>query len=52
MIICSCNGKPKIQFDESSHNFGDVEQNTELIHIFTFKNTGDSTLVIKKVKPG
>lgn len=52
LFVCACTGKPKIEFDEIIHNFGDVKQNVELIHFFTFKNTGDSNLVIEKVKAG
>ena len=51
-FICSCSGKPKIEFAELKYNFGDVKQNSEIKHVFMFKNTGGSTLVIEKIKAG
>lgn len=43
-------GTPAIVFDESAHDFGDQPQNAALKHTFTFKNTGDATLKIEKVR--
>lgn len=43
-------GEPKIQFTELKHDFGTVNQNSELRHTFVFKNIGTGTLVIDKVK--
>ncbi len=43
---------PKIQFDEKQHDFGKHPQNAKLKHTFTFKNTGEDTLFIEKVKAG
>ncbi|MBN2403486.1 MAG: DUF1573 domain-containing protein [Spirochaetes bacterium] len=51
-LIISCLGKPRIEFNELIHDFGDVKQNSELSHIFLFKNTGSSTLSIDKIKAG
>ncbi len=51
-FIISCFGKPRIEFNEITYDFGQVKQNTELKHIFIFKNTGSSTLSIEKVKAG
>lgn len=48
----ACSGEPNIEFSESAHNFGIVKQQEEHSHVFTFKNTGDSTLIIEKVKAG
>ncbi len=47
-----CNGKPKIQFDRPTHDFGVQEQNIEVKHVFTFKNLGDGTLLIDKISAG
>ena len=52
LFIYSCSGKPTIEFNEVHHNFGDAKQNTELKHVFIFKNIGSSTLVIEKIKAG
>ncbi|MCX8043955.1 MAG: DUF1573 domain-containing protein [Desulfobacterota bacterium] len=42
-------GVPKIQFAELTHDFGTVNQNSELRHTFTFKNIGTEVLRIDKV---
>jgi hypothetical protein len=41
---------PKIKFDEQSHDFGKVQQNTPVKYSFTFKNVGKGKLIIEKVK--
>jgi len=41
---------PKIIFREESKDFGKMKQGKVLTHIFVFKNEGDETLVIKRVK--
>lgn len=45
---------PKIVIDSADFNVGDVREGeaTSFKHTFVVKNTGDSTLVIEKVKPG
>jgi len=40
---------PVITFDESSFNFGVIESGAVVSHIFKFKNTGKSPLIIKNV---
>ncbi|SPD72464.1 exported hypothetical protein [uncultured Desulfobacterium sp.] len=45
-------GAPKIQFDEMTHHFGKVSQQTTLEHTFVFKNIGAANLHIKDVKAG
>ncbi|MDR2027169.1 MAG: DUF1573 domain-containing protein [Prevotellaceae bacterium] len=41
----------KIQFSETKHDFGSVkEANGPVSHVFTFKNTGKSPLVIQNVE--
>ena len=47
-----CNGKPKIQFDALTYNFGKQNPNIEVRHIFTFTNAGDAVLYIEKIVPG
>ncbi len=37
---------PKIQFDETTYDFGTVMQGERLSHTFTFTNTGKSDLLI------
>jgi len=41
---------PKIQFVESSYDFGTTVQGTQVKHIFKFKNVGTDTLKIEQVK--
>ncbi len=50
--VLYCNGKPKIQFDKITHDFGKQEQSIEVKHVFTFKNIGDGTLLIDKISAG
>jgi hypothetical protein len=48
----SCGGQPNIKFNELLFDFGEVKQEEELSHIFTFVNNGTGTLIIEKVKAG
>ncbi len=61
VIVLSCNFAlaqggansakgPKIQFKETSYDFGTAAQNTEVKHVFKFKNVGTDTLRIIQVK--
>jgi hypothetical protein len=43
---------PKIQVDQKEWNYGTVCRNATIRHAFVVRNVGDSTLTIKKVKPG
>jgi len=52
LILVSCAGTPKIHFDQTSHDFGMVETESELVHVFEFSNTGEATLIIQKVRAG
>jgi hypothetical protein len=45
-------GSPKISFLELSHDFGKALQGSKLEHTFGFRNTGQSVLIIEKVKAG
>lgn len=40
---------PAIEFEETTHNFGDVIQGEKVSYAFKFTNTGKSDLVIAKV---
>jgi len=42
--------KPKIQFQENFFDFGKIEQQKTVSHIFKFKNTGTSDLIIDNLK--
>ena len=43
---------PKIQFDKLVHDFGKVSQQEALEKTFVFKNVGNATLNIQRVKAG
>lgn len=40
---------PKIEFEESTHNFGDITQGDKVQHVFAFANTGTEPLVLSRV---
>lgn len=40
-------GGPKVQVDERFHDFGVVERDAEVRHVFHFKNVGDETLTLQ-----
>lgn len=41
----------KIEFTETSFDFGEIKQGDVVEHTFVFKNVGDNDLILKKVKP-
>jgi hypothetical protein len=41
---------PVIEFDNTTHDFGNIEQKQKVTTKFEFKNTGKSDLVIRKIK--
>ncbi|MBN2893900.1 MAG: DUF1573 domain-containing protein [Bacteroidales bacterium] len=41
---------PKIEFDETSFDFGTINEGDVIVHEFTYTNTGDSDLLIRKTK--
>ena len=41
--------QPKIRFDQTDYDFGEVEAGDEVEHTFVFENTGDDLLSIKEV---
>lgn len=41
---------PKVEFDKTTHDFGDVKQKEKVTTKFTFKNKGKSDLIIRKIK--
>ncbi len=43
---------PKIQFDSLEHDFGNARRGDHLDYTFNFKNVGEATLHIEKVKAG
>ena len=45
-------GKPRITFAEKDFEFGKVETGEKIEHVYKFRNTGDGTLLIHKVRSG
>ncbi len=45
-------GKPRIAFDQKDFDFGNVETGEKVEGVYKFRNTGDGTLVIHKVRSG
>ena len=51
-VLTSFSQKPNISFEESEHNFGDIEEKGgKVSHKFTFTNNGKNPLRILSVKP-
>ena len=45
-------GKPRIAFAQKDFDFGKVETGEKIEHVYKFRNTGDATLLIHKVRSG
>ncbi len=41
---------PHIQFEETDYDFGQVQEGTQVTHIYTFKNVGIDTLMLGKIR--
>ncbi|MFH0975296.1 MAG: DUF1573 domain-containing protein [Spirochaetota bacterium] len=50
MVNNSLFGNPSIDFIKTVHDFGTIKQNTIVKESITFKNNGDSDLIIKKIR--
>ena len=50
--VLYCEAKPIAVFQETIHNFGVVSKDSSMKHTFVFRNTGNSTLVIDRIKAG
>lgn len=40
---------PQITFQETEHNFGDINQGDKVEHVFTFENSGNEPLILSNV---
>ena len=45
-------GKPRITFAQKDFDFGKVETGEKIEHVYEFRNTGDGTLLVHKVRSG
>jgi hypothetical protein len=43
-------GQSAIVFDNAEFDFGEVDQGEEVQHVFSFRNTGEATLLVEKVR--
>jgi hypothetical protein len=43
-------GQSAIVFDNAEFDFGDADQGEEVQHVFSFRNTGNATLVVENVR--
>ena len=58
LVVCFCllpfafclADAPRIDFTETTFDFGAIYQNEEVTHVFVFRNTGDAALQIEEVK--
>jgi hypothetical protein len=48
-VAASAEG-PEAKFQEEKWDFGDVKEGQVLSHVFNFENTGDASLIIKRVR--
>jgi len=42
---------PRLVFDETTHDFGAIDQTRETSYVFTFTNRGSKTLHVKDIVP-
>jgi len=51
LAFAACSPKgPLAQVDQTEFNFGEVEQNADVVHAFVLQNKGDQDLLIKKTR--
>ncbi|GAK56688.1 hypothetical protein U27_03651 [Candidatus Vecturithrix granuli] len=41
---------PQITFEETTFDYGDVQADSTITHIFVFRNTGDEPLIIESLQ--
>lgn len=49
-IVSISFAQPAIEFEETSHSFGEITEGTQAVHEFSFTNTGNQPLVISRVQ--
>jgi hypothetical protein len=49
-LVAQENKGPRIEIKEMQHNFGNVVQGTQAIHVFEVHNAGDNPLIIERVQ--
>ncbi|MBI2916149.1 MAG: DUF1573 domain-containing protein [Elusimicrobia bacterium] len=51
MTLISTASAPRMQFEETLHDFGRAQPDEKVKHAFIFKNTGGSDLILGSIKP-
>ncbi|MBN1699885.1 MAG: DUF1573 domain-containing protein [Spirochaetales bacterium] len=51
LVIMGCRVPDGIRFEKAVHDFGEVEEGTDVRHSYVFENTGTGTLTIEYVQP-
>ncbi len=49
-LPCLAAGSPQLTVQDREHDFGEILQGRKVSHVFTFRNSGDSDLVIEQVR--
>jgi hypothetical protein len=52
MPVLSCDARPVAVFEETVYNFGKISTESSVKHTFKFRNAGNGTLVIERIKAG
>ena len=50
MVVSAAAGGPQLVPKESEYQFGQIEQGAKVVHTFSFRNNGDETLTVTRVK--
>jgi hypothetical protein len=50
--VLYCEAKPRVQFLETVYDFGVMDRESSKKHTFVFKNSGNSILIIERIKAG
>lgn len=50
--VISCDARAVAVFEETIHDFGKINKESTVKHTFKFRNAGNGTLVIERIKAG
>ena len=50
--VISCDARSVAVFEETIHDFGKINKETSVKHTFKFRNAGNGTLIIERIKAG
>ena len=52
ILFSACPGSPKIFFEKTTHDFGELKQGVKISYTFVFQNRGEGMLKIGKIESG